>query len=432
MSTPEPAVAPAPAVAREPAIPGAAAAPEATDVRVKRTGTFRIATWTSLLLSLALVITFVTCSILGAPRALAAPLGHGILWSALAAFVSSILGAFQLRSADALRIEEEDLVLERNTKPRTISLRRFVEGWMSPGEGRVYLQTTRGDVYSAAVPSPAHGQAILDRAGLDAAKRTWRTRLGPVDFLTTMIWLLGGIFTIPAALSIADALRMGDKLALPLIPLIFIAQFYLVRLVFGPADLVIGADGVIVKQRLRSRFVPFEDLHSVTTAVNAVTLHLRDGSVLRARARNLDNASQTAIQERVTQALSLRRDQRAEAGAIARLDKGARTGAEWRAALSGLLVQDGDYRAARLTREQVLRVLENPGAPVGRRLGAAIALSRSQDPEVKTRARIAAAASANDRIRIAFERVAEGALDDAAIDEAAEAETSGVVAGEAG
>lgn len=400
------------------------APPGATEVTFQPSGTMRVVTWASLGLFLALTVTFVACAALGAPKFLATPLGWGIFLTPLLAVVSTIAGAVSRRVAKSLRLEGADLVLEREGSERRVPVASLAEGWLSPHEKRVYLQDRRSDVYSAAVKDDAAGQALLEAAGLDASKRTWRTRLGPVDFLTAMSWLVGPIVVVPLSELIATAFHTDRNLGLPLVPFLFILQFYLVRAVFGPAHLVVGADGIIVKQRLRKRFVPFGELDHITTEVNNVTLHLTDGTAIRARARNLSDEARATIEERVGAALALRGGRAAEPGALAELDRGARTAAEWRAALSGLLSSDRGYRAARLTREQVLGVLENPAAPAARRIGAALALARSAGPgadaDSTARTRIAASASANERVRVALEKIAAGQLDDAAIDEAAE------------
>ena len=53
-----------------------------------------------------------------------------------------------------------------------------------------------------------------------------------------------------------------------------------------------------------------------------------------------------------------------------------------------------------------------------RRIGAALALARSGDPEAPTRIRVAARASADPRLRIALESVAAGEVVAAAVEEA--------------
>jgi hypothetical protein len=391
---------------------------ETSDVRLQRAGTMRAATWGLLGLFVALLLTLLLGTVFGLPRWLGTPLGWGLLLTPVLALVTAIAGELGLRAGKALSVEGTDIVVRRARGERRIPASTLVEGWLSPREKRVYLQTRRGDVYSAQVKD----EALLERAGLDASKRTLRMRLGPVDFLTAMGWLVGPAIAIPIADVTSRALRLGGALGIPLALSLFVLQFYLIRQIFGPAHLVIGSDGIIVKQRWRRRFVSFDELRSISADRDHVTLHLQGGETLRARARNLDEAAQETIQARVNAALALRGARSAEPGALAQLDKGSRTGAAWRDALSGLLDKDRGYRAARLTREQILGVLENPAAPAGRRIGAALALAGTGDSEAATRIRIAAGAAANERVRVALEKIAGGEIEAEAIDEAAEDE----------
>lgn len=402
--------------------PAAAAEKPLGDVRMQRAGTMGIATWGALGAFVLSLLGFVAAALLGVRGFVAAPLGWAIVLTPVLALVTSLFGAVNLRAGEALSVAGAELSIRRKRGEKRLPLADLREGWSSPAEKRVYLQTRRGDILSAAVPDEAAGQRLLEQAGLDASKRTWRTRLGPVDFLTAMSWLLGPIVALPLAEAIAGALRMGGALGVPLFLLIFAMEFYLVRGLFGPAHLVIGADGIIVEQRLRRRFVSFEDLDSISTGPSAVVLHLKDGTTVRARARNLDSAARSAIEQRVRAALALRGDRNVDPGALAELDRGSRTAAAWREALSGLLSQDRGYRRARLTREQVLGVLENPAAPAGRRVAAAYALATSGDGDAPTRIRIAAGASANEAVRSALEKIAEGEFEAEAIDLAAREE----------
>lgn len=392
-----------------------------THVRFQPSGTMRAAMWIAFgALLLSIVSLFLFAFLGGAPPGV---LLWGLLVTPILAALAAIGGVFKIPSGESLRVDGKGVVIDRRRRgPLRIPPGRLSEGWLSPREKRVYLRTRQGDIYSARVTDQAAGQAMLERAGLDASKRTLRTRLGAVDFLNAMSWLVGPAVVMPLAQSIASALNMGGALGVPLAVLFFLLQFYLVRQTFGPAHIVIGADGIIVSQRFRTRFIPFDRIRSITTAADHVTLDLTDGTSVRARARHLDSSAQAAIQARVQDALAARRARSAEPSALAELDRAGRTAPEWRTALSGLLAQDRGYRAARLTREQILGVLENPAAPAARRIGAAIALTHSGDHEASSRIRVAAGSSANQRVRVALEKIAAGEMEDAAVDEAAEEE----------
>lgn len=388
-----------------------------TEVRFQASGTLRAAMWLSLgvmLLSVLCVLLFAFLG--GSPPAL---LVWGLVGTPVLAAIAAAGAVFKIPKGDALRIDGKGIVIERRRGPLRVPSSRLSEGWLSPLEERIYLRTRSGDVYSARVADQAAGQAMLERAGLDASKRTLRTRLGAVDFLNAMSWVLGPVLSLYLGEAIAGAVAVRGAPGIPFAIVLFGLQFYLVRQLFGPAHIVIGADGIIVSQRFRTRFVSFDQIRSVTTAGDHVTLHLDGGSRLRARARHLDEAAQAAIQARVQDALAARRARSAEPAALADLDRRGRPGGLWREALAGLLSRDPGYRAARLTREQILGVLDNPAAPAGRRIGAALALASSGDHEAASRVRVAAGSAANRRVRIALEKIAAGELDAAAVDEAA-------------
>ncbi len=183
-------------------------------------------------------------------------------------------------------------------------------------------------------------------------------------------------------------------------------------------------EGIIVEQRFGKQFIPLERIQKVTTSDSEVLLDLVDGTQFRARARNLSDVTQAMVTERVNEALAVRAKQSAELNALAALGRGQRDGLAWREAMSGLLDKNRGYRVAPLTRDQVISVLSDPGAPADRRLGAAIALAKSGDQEAPTRIRIAAGASANQKVRIALESIAAGEIDNVAIDEAGEEEVA--------
>jgi hypothetical protein len=99
-------------------------------------------------------------------------------------------------------------------------------------------------------------------------------------------------------------------------------------------------------------------------------------------------------------------------GALAQLDRGGRSASAWRAAMRALLAAPENYREQAVTRDALVEVLESPGAPAERRVGAALALAGADDPETRTRIRVAAGACADERLRIALELAASDGLDD--------------------
>ena len=344
----------------------------------------------------------------------------GIL-APLLAIASLLVRWIHWSGAGAIGVVGDALVIVKGRERKRIPLASVAEGWASPARGEVELVLRGGDVIHAAVPQPHDAERLLVAAGLDASKRTMRVKLGETLFLDILVFLLGPALVLPLTQAIVrqalPLLRSGWGFS-GLFILLFALLFFLVRAVFGPERVVVGADGIVIERALRNRFVPHDRLASVAVKHNAVELTLTDGSRARARARHLTDEQQAELRVRIESALAAFRRGGVAAESLARLDRGGRALGDWRAALQTILEQQGSYRETPLTRDQLFEVLESAAAPVERRLGAAISLAAASEEGVARRIRIAAEASANPRVRIALAKVAEGGIDDGAIDAA--------------
>jgi hypothetical protein len=344
----------------------------------------------------------------------------------LLAFGAPFATFFVLRSLNvladgpgAIGVVDGDLVVRQPGRLQKIPLAELVSGRSSPRRGEVEIGARGGRRIIAAVASADEAERLLVAAGLDASKRTMRFELGETTFLTWMTFLLGPAAVVPVAKAILELLPLhGGAAAVAycvLFVALFAAVFQLVRAAWGPAKLIVGADGIVVDRALRDEFVPFSRLTSVTMKHDCVSLSLDDGSRVRARARHLDDDQQGELRARIDAAIAAfhRGDDAAEA--LSQLDRGGRAIDAWRASLHALLDRQGTYREVGLTREQLLAVLESPAAPAERRVAAAVSLSAAGEPEIATRIRVAAEACARPQVRIALAGVAEGEIDDAAI-----------------
>ncbi len=255
-------------------------------------------------------------------------------------------------------------------------------------------------------------------AGLDASKRTMRLELGETLFLDLLTILLGPILLVWITQHTVTLAGLPWEMGPPIFFGLFALLLKSVRATFGPAQIVVGADGIVVEHGLRDRFVPHDRLASFTVKHDAVDLTLTDGSRVRARARHLTDEQQAELRARIEAALAVFRRGGAAAGSLARLDRAGRALADWRTSLQAILEQHGSYRETPLTRDQLFEVLESAASPAEHRLGAALSLSAAGDANVQERIRVAADACANPRVRIALAKVADGGIDDGAIDEA--------------
>jgi hypothetical protein len=105
------------------------------------------------------------------------------------------------------------------------------------------------------------------------------------------------------------------------------------------------------------------------------------------------------------------------------LDREGRSQEAWRAALRTLLTAES-YRGVSVTREDLLRVLEDPRGPAQRRIAAALALADAPDALTVIRARTAAE-GAEGKVRVALTGALDGALEERDIDAALDDERSG-------
>jgi hypothetical protein len=148
---------------------------------------------------------------------------------------------------------------------------------------------------------------------------------------------------------------------------IFIATVVLLYLCC-PGEVVIGTDGVLLRELICSPFVRYGTLERIVSEARGVKLELKDGTVLLVR-----TASPTVL-ARIQQALALERSMPHPRAAFEQLDRGRRSLAAWREALRKLRVGSCDYRSTTVSAADLGALIEDPTAPIERRVGAAMAL----------------------------------------------------------
>ncbi len=390
------------------------------EVHVERLGLRRRLRWIALGLfavPFTILLTMMTLRFSG-DTTLAELLTFLMLGAPVLAVGSFATGRVAFDRPGSLSVEGDALVVRRGDSEQRFPLDAFAEGFVSPLKGRLELVLKSGDRISARVESVDAGRDLLEAAGLDEKRRTLNVLLGETTFLTVMTWLLGPSVVWPITMAIGKLAPWSPPFNVWVFIALFIALLRGVREVFGPARLLIGADGVIIHQGFRERFVPYARIGSIAATSGHVDFLLDSGETVRAKARHLTREQTLEVESRIAHAMEAWKSGAAEPSALARLDRNGRSGVAWREALAGLLRRDEGYREARLTREQLLDTLSSASAPAERRLGAALALGAGGDPDVKARVRVAAEACANKRLRVALEKVAEGKSDDEAIEEA--------------
>ncbi|MBK8252747.1 MAG: hypothetical protein IPK82_08780 [Polyangiaceae bacterium] len=391
------------------------AVPHGGDVRVQLAGTAQAVKWAFIGLGLAALVGLLIGSAVDIGSTVLGILGMIVLVSPFCALIGALFGTHHFRAGSVIFAYPQWLLVDRGRKK--IRVDTFSGGWLSPTEHRVYLQQQNGNLWSAAVADQNTGKAFLECVSLDVSRRPWNVRLGSTWMVSAFAWILSPILASVITAAIHQLVTLDIPSRAALIGILFALTYTAIQRMFGPDSLVIGADGVIVKGPFSARFIRFDDLNDFATSRSGITIFLKNGTEVRARARNLNEATQVALRERIEQAAALHNQ--VEMSSAALLEKGSRSISDWHVALAGILSKDTGYRRAHVTREQIIKVLENPAAPALQRIGAAIALARSQDVEALKRMRIVAGACVDEKVRIALEGVARGDLENEAIEKLA-------------
>lgn len=259
----------------------------------------------------------------------------------------------------------------------------------------VEVETAGGDRLTIGTSDLGAARALVDRLGFGPGGARVRSRLTTPGrrFLHLPIALGAYVFFTVVMTALAFGLMgglAGATLAAFTSPATLLVYTLVKRLV-APPEVVIGDDGVRVERGWGARFYKVGD-PKLFGALRGVGLDdLRVASILR------------RAEERVAAGGM------AASGAFAR---GERSLEDWRRRLAAMF--EGGYRASPKTAEEAASVLRSAAAAPDERVGAAMALRVAGDTE---RVRAAARGTADERVRIALEAVADEG-DDAAIDKA--------------
>ncbi len=189
---------------------------------------------------------------------------------------------------------------------------------------------------------------------------------------------------------------------------------------------VVGSDGLLLRRAVgKGRFIPYADVESIRVEKARLKVGLRDKSELKLLSKDDSRETSTpvvgarALASRIEQAKA-RAAARGEAGDVAgELVRGDRDVGAWMASLRGLLDRPAEYRVAAVPRERLWSALEDVTQPAEIRAAAAAALRPRLAEDEKPRLRVAAAACASPKLRVALE--AAEASDDEKLEEALEA-----------
>jgi hypothetical protein len=314
--------------------------------------------------------------------------GWGLL---IASYVLSLLHTWQ---EGMVEVAADALILRVPNRPSEVVPRSTVVGANvvqrpSPNGNlpTVEVELSDGDRLTLRLADLAAAHALVSTLGFGAGQRRSRARLAmPVGRLFHLPLAIGIhlLVAIPFAFAfgvLAGGWGIGQFLSSALEMGIYLAVARRLR----PAEVEIGDDGVHIHRGFSSRFVAAQD--------PALSGALAGVGVDDVRAREIVNRA-------------------AERTAKARTDaqvfeRGERSIGEWRRHIKASM--EGGYRASPVTAEEAASVLRSAEATAAQRIGAGIALRAFGEQH---RVRAAIDATANVRVRVALEAIADDRADE--------------------
>ncbi len=360
--------------------------------------------------------------------------------------LEAVIGALGGGGAARVSVKQKTLRIRRGKRVKLLPLRDFRSGWVLgpslysayqqstqtgsplalPRGAVVELETRAGNLLRLEVNDREQARELLATTRLDARHRVLTATLGPTDFVTAMLYLLGPIASGLLTMTLGRALPLvsmspGERemLGVWVTTVLFLCLRALVQAYVMPARLTIGNDGVTIDQNLRRTFLPFTSLRDWKVRDDGVEFTRRDGSQVVARGRHLwlDGKMQ-ALSERLEEARRVHLGGHAREEVRQVLVRGGQSLAAWRQSVGEILGRSAGYRDDGGLREEDLReVLESASEPAEARLGAAMAL-RVSDERLPRRLRVLAASCASEPLRRAFEGMAASEVDDETLEAA--------------
>lgn len=344
--------------------------------------------------------------------ALLGTFGVGVLLLAAPLFVvlaSRMRGSIPASEAElALRGERASLKASVRGWSEDFALGDVREAWDEPAgtRWRVWVRLRGGNAYSFEVQRREDALAALHALRAGAEQRTFARGFDSVG-----IPLVLGLGLVSVGACSLQSL-WGALAGLALTALLYA----LVR----PLRVRVGAEGVELRVSVWRYFVRYDELVTVFEAGDEVTLVLTGERRARYFCPN-DPHKRAAVVQRIFEA----REAWARRGGtegIGALHRGGRTVAAWREGLRALLRKGNPLRGVALTREDLLRMLEDARGTAEQRIGAALALHEVPDAKDEarepTRVRVAVDACTGDALRAALDGAASGALTEAQVEAA--------------
>ncbi len=300
-------------------------------------------------------------------------------------------------------------------------------------KSRTFVRLTRslGRVMDIEVGSDAEADALLVELGLSADASAMSFQVRPTAPKTRLLAMLP--FAVFAFLWMGGSRLVGTHLY-PLGAVLIGAMFFVSQKLASLA-LVVGTDGIQLNGLTQSVFYKHSAIGRIEIDNAKLTLHLRSGELVglttsaqkTAKPEEIELARR--IRDRIMAARLAAESLTTDLASIASLGRGARSPQEWLEFLRR--VGDGaeaTFRTASVSRDALLRTLENPAARALDRLTALVSLGKNLGAEEAIRVRVAIDSCAEQklatRLRIAVEAPSEEALAQALVDAEVEEEAA--------
>jgi hypothetical protein len=433
-------------MAEDPLAPGAALAsvPRAVPasqawsggIAVQRRGRQRLAAWLALPAVMAAMVALpaLWTSFVGAAAALVFAIGQ------LTFGKPSSPGRSRMTPA-TVYVEGEALHVDTEGAQRSWPLARLRAGWTDSYAGlhTAVIDVAGGDRLWVGMPSAADAERLLGLVRLSADKQVLSANLAsPADNMQTGRKLLLGALVVGPALTLFGAAAQQAVIgsvagnATSIVPRVMSALLVMLTMaalmqLAAPRRVVVGSDGVRIEGRVRSRFVPFAGVSRIDCVPEGVWLRRAEGDVLLRTEGVVSvpprpSANTFALYHRVREARALGRGGDVGEAKLSLLQRRGQSVGDWLHRLRALPEQS-DYRSTGLDADELLQVLLDPSGRAEARIAAAAALVARPEPGVRDRVRIAAGATANEKLRVAIGAVAEDRLAAELVDEAVAAES---------
>jgi hypothetical protein len=284
------------------------------------------------------------------------------------------------------------------------------------------VHTSGNECMTLDVPTPAVGEELLAALGLDPKHRA--LEVSGASLLTVTVL---HNFLVPVLMFALVVL--GMLITRPLVPQVGPILAVLAGVAGGHAffwsrsRITVGNEGVNYRWLGFDRYVAYADMASVSSEANRIVITLDSGEKVRLPiavattvTAPVTDQKRIAIEQRIREQLDRYRARTAQAPPHELVAREGRSTRDWLGALTDLTRGDTTYREPVVPAEDLCRVLDDPSSDPSARVGAAVALKQSGDQDHVRRVRVAAAMTAQPKLRVALERVAEASDDDALLD----------------